>query len=165
MENILNVAQYLFDAYKRMAGETVDQMKLHKLLYFAQRESMALTGEPLFSGALQGWKYGPVSIEVRAYFTEDGIQTETQEVGAETAYLLNNILLEYGPVASWKLSKLSHAEVSWKNARDGLKPEEHGNRELSLDDIRRDAEKVRPYDHVWDMYYDEFEDMEEANGV
>ena len=23
-----------------------------------------------------------------------------------------------------------------------------------------DAKKVRPYDHVWDMYYDEFEDAE-----
>lgn len=107
MEKVLNVAQYLFDAYKKMAGETIDQMKLHKLLYFAQRESLALTGKPLFDSALQGWKYGPVSTEVRTYFTEYGIQTETEEVSIETAYLLNNILMEYEPVASWKLSKMS----------------------------------------------------------
>ena len=30
-----------------------------------------------------------------------------------------------------------------------------------LSDIQEDAKKVRPYDHVWDMYYDEFEDAEE----
>lgn len=28
--------------------------------------------------------------------------------------------------------------------------------------IREDAKKVRPYDSLWDMYYDEFEDLEEA---
>ena len=26
------------------------------------------------------------------------------------------------------------------------------------DNAIKDAEKVRPYDHIWDMYYDEFED-------
>lgn len=28
--------------------------------------------------------------------------------------------------------------------------------------IREDATKARPYDSLWDMYYDEFEDLEEA---
>ena len=31
MEKILNAAQYLFEEYKKWAGETIDQMKLHKL--------------------------------------------------------------------------------------------------------------------------------------
>ncbi len=31
-----------------------------------------------------------------------------------------------------------------------------------MDDIRKDAEKVRPYDPIWDMYYDEFDNVEEA---
>lgn len=35
--------------------------------------------------------------------------------------------------------------------------------ELKLDDIREDAKMVRPYDHVWDMYYDEFDDYEPEN--
>jgi uncharacterized phage-associated protein len=86
-------------------------------------------------------------------------------VSAESAYLLNNVLMEYGSIASWKLSELSHKELSWKNTREGLEPEEKGTRELSLDDIRIDAEKVRPYDHVWDMYYDEFEDVEVGSQV
>ena len=32
---------------------------------------------------------------------------------------------------------------------------------LKIEDIRKDAQKVRPYDSIWDMYYDEFDDMEE----
>lgn len=30
---------------------------------------------------------------------------------------------------------------------------------LPIDDIRDNAKKARPYDPVWDMYYDEFEDL------
>ena len=39
-------------------------------------------------------------------------------------------------------------------------PNENGNVIISIEDIRKDAENVRPYDSVWDMYYDEFDDAE-----
>jgi hypothetical protein len=39
-----------------------------------------------------------------------------------------------------------------------LASRENGSVPLSIEDIRKDAEKVRPYDSVYDMYYDEFED-------
>ena len=35
MEKIINVAQYIFTEYRRITGEVIDEMKLHKLLYFA----------------------------------------------------------------------------------------------------------------------------------
>ena len=48
MEKIINVAQYVFTEYKRITGEVIDEMKLHKLLYFAQskkaRQSLAQIG-------------------------------------------------------------------------------------------------------------------------
>lgn len=40
----------------------------------------------------------------------------------------------------------------------GLASEENGNRKINLEDIQADADKVRPYDHIWDIYYDEFDD-------
>jgi gp27 len=61
-------------------------------------------------------------------------------------------------LASWKLSALTHKETSWLNSRKGLKKEENGNVKIKMEDIREDAKKVRPYDYMWDMYYDEFED-------
>lgn len=33
---------------------------------------------------------------------------------------------------------------------------------LSIDDSRDNEKKSRPYDPVWDMYYDEFEDLEKT---
>ncbi len=160
MEKIINVAQYVFTAYKRISGEIIDEMKLHKLLYFAQRESLAITNEPLFEGQFEGWKYGPVCREIRNSITPDGILDADSDISEESKYIVNNVIAQYGALASWKLSELSHKEISWKNARIGLADGENGKVKLKLDDIRADARKVRPYDTIWDMYYDEFDDAE-----
>lgn len=163
MERIIDVAQYIYDEYKQQSGEVIDEMKLHKLLYLSQRESLAITNEPLFPEAFEGWKYGPVSKEVRALYTEDGMYYEDRRpLSAEATYIVKNVILQYGGLASWKLSEISHKEISWRNARKDLAPGENGNRPLSINDIRKDAEKVRPYDALYDMYYDEFEDAEVA---
>ena len=158
MNQVINVAQYVYDEYKKITGEVIDEMKLHKLLYFAQRESLAITNKPLFHGDFEGWKYGPVCKEIRNSITPDGIIDASGDISDDSKYIINNVILEYGSLASWKLSKLSHKESSWKNARIGLQEGENGNQKLKLEDIREDAKKVRPYDHVWDMYYDEFDD-------
>ena len=160
MEKIINVAQYIFIEYKRVTEEIIDEMKLQKLLYFSQRETFAILNQPLFNEVFEGWKYGPVSREVRTVFTEDGINAQTEDIKSESKYIINNIIQEYGALASWKLSALTHKETSWLNSRKGLKKEENGNVKIKMEDIREDAKKVRPYDYMWDMYYDEFEDYE-----
>lgn len=159
MEKILNVAEYIFKEYYRVTGELIDEMKLQKLLYFSQRETLAILNKPLFNEEFEGWKYGPISREVRTVFTKDGINTGTEDIKSESKYIINNVILEYGSLASWKLSEISHKEVSWLNSRKDLKDGENGDRKIKLEDIKEDAKKVRPYDHVWDMYYDEFEDV------
>ena len=164
MEKILNVAQFIFDEYRKMSGEVIDEMKLHKLLYLSQREALAITGKPLFSETMEGWRFGPVSTDVRYAYTEDGMHASTEEISFDAAYIVKNVLSEYAGIESWKLSELTHKEISWLNSRKGLRDGAPGSKVIELDDIRKDAEKVRPYDHVWDMYYDEFEDtlVEEA---
>lgn len=165
MDKIIDVAAYTVKKYKELTGETFenDEMKLQKLLYFTQRESFAVLGHQAFEGSFEGWKFGPVSREVRENFYKGEIIVSTLEISDEIQYIVNNVILEYGSLASWKLSELSHKDSSWKNARRGLAPDENGNVPLSLDDIKADAAKVRPYDHVWDMYYDEFETEVSAN--
>lgn len=161
MERIIDVAQYIYTEYKKMSGKVIDEMKLHKLLYFSQRESFAVTGQPLFKEEFEGWKYGPVCREIRSCYTEDGMFGEDiQDIMLESTYIVKNIVLQYGVLESWKLSELSHRELSWQNARKGIPEGQNGSKKLRIEDIRKDAQKVRPYDSVWDMYYDEFEDEE-----
>lgn len=70
MERAINVARYICDEYHKISGEAIDEMKLHKLLYFSQRESIAITGEPLFNDVFEGWRYGPVCVAVRNDFCQ-----------------------------------------------------------------------------------------------
>lgn len=163
MERAINVARYICEEYRSLSGEAIDEMKLHKLLYFSQRESIAITGEPLFDDAFEGWRYGPVCVAVRNGFCQGEILGDTNEaISASSTYIVKNIILQYGELASWKLSQLSHAETSWINARKGLSPNDNGSVPLKLSDIEKDAEKVRPYDSMWDMYIDEFADEEDS---
>lgn len=161
MDNVINVADYIVRRYKEITNETLDEMKLHKLLYFTQRESFAVIGSPAFQGDLEGWKYGPVSRDIRNNFIDGEIVVHTGPISESIQYIVNNVILEYGSLASWKLSELSHKETSWLNARKGLSPDDNGTTIISLKDIKEDSKKIRPYDHVWDMYYDEFDDAED----
>lgn len=162
MAKVIDVAQYIFEEYKLLSGKTIDEMKLHKLLYLTQRESLAITNEPMFPEEFEGWKYGPVCREVRNCFTEDGMfSNDIKDISNEERYIVKNVILQYGAYESWKLSELSHKEISWKNSREGIPDGQNGNVILKLEDIRKDAEKLRPYDAIWDMYYDEFDNAEE----
>jgi uncharacterized phage-associated protein len=158
MDRIIDAAAYVVKKYLEITGEMLVETKLHKLLYFTQREALAITGEPAFIGDFEGWKFGPVSREVRNNFYNGEIIVPTHEISESLQYIVNNVILEYGSLAAWRLSQLSHMDSSWRNSRRGLSSDDVGHVVLSLEDIRADASKIRPYDHVWDMYYDEFED-------
>ena len=158
MERIIDVANFIFEEYKKISGKAIDEMKLHKLLYFAQRETLAILNKPLFKDPMQAWDYGPVSPKVRLAYSANGLVGDNfKTISGQHAYIVKDIILQYGCYSSWKLSEISHQESSWLKARKtGSK-----TATISLDDIREDAKKVRPYDSLYDMYYDEFDDAED----
>ena len=43
MKKILDIAKYLTKKYKDEKKEEIDELKLHKLLYFSQKESIMLS--------------------------------------------------------------------------------------------------------------------------
>ena len=51
MEDVLNIAAHIAQRYYSEYNQQIDEMKLHSLMYFAQRESLIQTGEPLFNAA------------------------------------------------------------------------------------------------------------------
>lgn len=160
MARIIDVASYIFDEYKSISGEYIDEMKLHKLLYLSQREKLAINGETMFEESLEGWRHGPVSPLVRSVFSKTKVNNyDRKKLSDEDAYIAKCIVLQYGGFESWKLSELTHKEISWNNARKGLLPYDNGNVPLLIEDIIADSKKIRPYDPLYDMYIDEFEDL------
>lgn len=161
MERAIDVAAYIAQKYREITGDKIDEMKLHKLLYLTQREAFAILDSPIISDPFEGWQHGPVCVCVREAFFDGDVLVATREIPQEIQYIVDNVLHEYGHLASWKLREISHQDSSWIKSRYGLKPDQPGHVILSNEDIKNDASKIRPYDHLWDMYYDEFEDEEE----
>ena len=140
MENTLSVAKTLYNAYFERFNQSMDQMKMHKLMYLVQRESLMYTKEVLFKDDFLGWKYGPVLTAVRnEYMTGHLFSNVDGIVSDETRKLVDSVLDRYGTVSSWKLSSLSHNEFSWKCARKGLSPSDNGNVKLSVNAMKVDA--------------------------
>ena len=142
MESVIDVANYLCNEYEKISGEKLDEMKLHKLLYFVQRENIVVKGEPMFSEEFEGWKYGPVCIDVRKRFCQGEIIGNAKEISWKSVCIVNDVLSRYGDLESWKLSEMTHKESSWINARTGLEPDEYGCVIIKLSDIKKDAENI-----------------------
>lgn len=144
MVSVAKAASYIYHRYKDEKGTNIDEMKLHKLLYLSQRESIIVTGEPLFSAPFEAWKYGPVVVEVRDLYRNEALnETLTEQELKMYKPVFDYVFLNYADKDSWSLSILTHSETSWKNARKGLMPDDHCSNQLDMDDIRRDAEMIK----------------------
>ena len=145
MENTMSVAMALDSMFYEKNGKHMDEMRMHKLMYFAQRESLMYNKEPLFDATFYGWKYGPVLKEVRNQFKKDlNLEELTKlkdSVADDTKKLLESVFDRYGSLSSWKLSALSHEEFSWKMARSGLNYEDNGDVPLLLNAMKVDAQR------------------------
>lgn len=142
-DSVLAVAGFLKCLYESKFGCSMDEMKLHKLMYFAQRESYIIGDRPLFNAVFYGWKYGPVLKEIRNIFKNGDIDTLNESrVSDYTKQVVQETLKYYGSWDSWKLSSLSHGELSWKNSRIGIRLSENSDNPMRDEDIKLDAKRV-----------------------
>lgn len=152
MKDMKTVASYICGRYEKEFGEKIDEMKLHKLMYFAQRESLITTGEPLFEGEFQGWRFGPVLPALRPVYKADAFTAVTDaEMGADKD-TLDAVFAEYAGSDSWNLSRLSHGEICWKRSRKGVAPNDSSQNVIPLDDIRLDALRMKERRAMLDQY-------------
>lgn len=144
MEDLMNVASYICNRYATEYNCRIDEMKLHKLLYFAQRESLIRNREPLFDAVFYGWKYGPILKEIRFAYRDNLFYTfVSEDVISRIITIMDKIFEEYAGRDSWSLSRLTHGEYAWKNSRKGIPDGVNGNNPMKLEDIRVDADRIR----------------------
>lgn len=145
MEDVIKVASYVCLRYEKEYGERIDEMKLHKLLYLIQRESIIQTGEPMFPDRFQAWRFGPVMVEVRNLYKVDGLKTSLDEAAVEKYKdIFDKVFETFSGKDSWTLSCLTHCEYSYKKARgEKLKKYDDCSEYIDTEDIRVDAEHVR----------------------
>ena len=144
MEKLMNVASYIYNRYQDTKGERIDEMKLHKMLYFAQRESFIQKNEPLFEEVFYGWKFGPVLKEIRNAYRDNAFYSHIDEdIILRIKSIMDKVFEEYADKDSWSLSRLTHGEIAWKNSRKGVSDGANSDCPIDVEDIRKDAERVR----------------------
>lgn len=144
MESLMNVASIVCNRYRSEYGVGIDEMKLHKLLYFAQRESFIQNKEPLFDAVFYGWKFGPVLKEIRNTYRDGALYgIVPDDVIARISPVMDKVFSEYAGKDSWSLSRLTHGETAWKNSRIGIADNENSDNPIKLEDIAKDADRIR----------------------
>lgn len=144
MESVVNIASYVSQRYQDTFGERISEMKLHKLLYFIQRECIIRFGEPMFPEQFSAWKYGPVMVSIRKLYAQNALTAPISQIEqSKYADVFDFVFTQYAPKDAWSLSRLTHGELSWRNARIGLSPDENGSTALTLVDIQRDAVRAK----------------------
>lgn len=119
-----------FIAWATAEDGDLSNLKLQKLLYYAQGHHLQRTGEPLFDDPIQAWAHGPVVASVYHEYKSAGSGDLTDlpdddsfswdDVDETTAQLLIQVWAAYGKYSAWGLRNATHAERPWQeHFRDG----------------------------------------------
>ena len=139
MTTASEVADYLITLAHEQ-GDGVSNLKLQKLLYYAQAWHLGLYGEPLFPEKFQAWPSGPVIPKLFWRYHEYGIGSIPRPEMAPppssaTAEFLDEVAAAYMPFDVWQLHWKTRAEAPWQNARAGRDDPDGSDEELSEADM------------------------------
>ena len=116
-----DVADYFLDSVREEVGDNISNLKLQKLLYYAQGLHLALHDEPLFSEPIVRWQYGPVVRSVYDAFKGYGAGAiprsedfDASKYDDRTREVLDETLLVYGQFSALRLMDMTHSEPPWR---------------------------------------------------
>ncbi len=121
--------------------EPVSNLKLQKLLYYAQAWFLAFYDKSLFGERIEAWVHGPVVPPIFGEFKRfrwgpidrpDAILQVSPLVSDHIA----EIMRAYGDFTAGQLERITHSEAPWREARHGLAPDEPSNAIISLESMK-----------------------------
>lgn len=114
-------------------GDSITNLRLQKLVFYAQAWHLANFTESLFNEDFEAWVHGPVIPELyRTYrpfsykpISKELVATEVRSRFDDTkTTFLNEVADLYMTYTAYELEKMSHNENPWIVAREDLAPEE-----------------------------------------
>lgn len=134
MANVSNIARYFLSLAEEEAGDDVSNLKLQKLLYYAQGFHLALFDRPLFDNEIRAWTHGPVVVDVYHEYKGHGsapiprANCDLDALTQDEKDLLDEVYQVYGQYSAWKLRNMTHEESPWIAAyeRDADTVIQHG---------------------------------------
>jgi uncharacterized phage-associated protein len=140
MSTLFEVAKNFLDREPNMSLK-----KLQKLCWYAYSWYIALNNEPdetnltlLFEGYAEAWVHGPVFSDLYADYRHSNmsqINAAKDICDKEIISHLNEIWDVYGGYNGYELESLTHQELPWLNAREGLRPSQPSKNRINERDV------------------------------
>ena len=121
MATVFDVARYILERLGPMST-----MKLQKLCYYCQAWSLVWDDVPLFNEEFHAWANGPVCRELfaatRGHFSvsAENEPGNSAVLSPEQIETIDTVLEHYAPHDAQWLSRLTHLEKPWNDARIGV---------------------------------------------
>ncbi|MDR1451207.1 MAG: DUF4065 domain-containing protein [Helicobacteraceae bacterium] len=145
----LDVAKFFFAACDEDSGDLISNMKMQKLVYYAQGVHLAMTGERLFDEDIMAWLHGPV---VRSLYNElkkfgsGAVELDLKGFDfkiftPKQREILEDVYNVFGQFSAWALSGKTHNEPPYQiAAKNGVSA---GDNSVISDESMRDYFKTQ----------------------
>lgn len=123
MYKISDIVDYIF-YYENQQGRGVSNLRLQKLLYFIQVQSIIALHEPLFQEPIEAWDFGPVVPKVYHKYKIFGgsnipiISTQLKKVSLpdKVCKEINTMLDACAKYSTTELTEITYKQLPWKKA-------------------------------------------------
>ncbi len=108
----------------------ISNLKLQKLLYYAQAWHLALCKQPLFGEEIEAWVHGPVVPQIFRRYRDckwNPISNGHAVPSPSLASHLDEVWRVYGSLSAYDLERLTHSEEPWRIARAGIPSDKSSN--------------------------------------
>lgn len=102
------------------SGDVLTNLKIQKLVYYAQGFHLAIFSTPLFKDDIVAWEHGPVVVELyrqlkgtKKYGPVTIKEPVSNSITEDQLNLLAEINNVYGQFSAWKLRDMTHNEMPW----------------------------------------------------
>ena len=123
VQSCFDIAVYFIERANR-TGSTISNLKLQKLVYYAQAWHLAIHGTSLFEEDFQAWVHGPVVPALHQEYKAFGWQPIQADASANlpenVLSFLDEVAQEYSDCNGYELEQMTHAEAPWNIARGDL---------------------------------------------
>ena len=125
----IDVANFFLSAMDDDAGDLISNLKMQKLVYYAQGVHLAMFDKELFEEDIEAWEHGPVVPSLYHEFKSFGknaIEPNFDEFNieifsSEQKDMLKEVYNTFGQFSAWVLRNMTHDERPWLETTNGGK--------------------------------------------
>lgn len=146
--NVNIVADYVIQRLNADEDMNLVNLKLQKLVYYLQAWFLGINGERFLDCSFEAWVHGPVCRELYdrfkgsktlySFISMEDVQDKNSAscIESQDKDFINYILDNYAGFSGVELEAMTHKEMPWKEARNGIAPMLACEKVISEDTMR-----------------------------